>query len=185
MPSLCWITPSPTEYSPPSGVESRVFLSDGETASTIRSWIAAEKLADYEGRERPPRGGLREWSTICDCTHTDGMQCNVTDASDRPPMPDNLYTFLSAMANTAIVVKGERAYRLPHRKGSFLTAKGKVVCAHGATRRALIERKRRGTLPPTGVWRQCNCSIDPIPYRASCGLKLCQACPKSETAMGA
>ena len=156
----------------------------GETASTIRSWIAGEKLAAFEGRPLPPRGGAREWSTTCGCQTTDGMQCSVPE-STRPAAPDNLYEFLAGMdgmVKSAIFVRGSRAYRLPYRKGAFLTAKGKVCCAHGSTRRALIERRRRGT-SPTGVWRQCECVLDPIPYRAgsSClklGPQACKACDR-------
>lgn len=170
LPSMAFASPFSLQ---PDG--KRVFMTTGgklvcphgECSSTICYWLAAEKKAQLEGKPLPPRGGSRA-ASACDCQSTEGL--NVTpDAQTRAPAPPHsLFDFLEAKDAECIKVKGRDARRIPHLGGpTFVTATGKLVCRHGASRASLCKRQKADS--PSARLPACGCVLKALPVRA--GLK--------------
>jgi hypothetical protein len=143
----------------------KVVCKHGECSSTICYWLANEKKAREEGRPIPERGGSRGISA-CDCQTTEGLNVKVGDDVSPPEPPSSLFEYLQSKGTEEIVVKGNEARCIPYLPGpTFVTARGRICCRHGASRQSLIKSKR-AMLPSTHL-PKCGCVLKAVPTRST------------------
>ena len=133
--------------------EGRLVCPHGECGSTICAWITAEKTALRAGQPQPPRGGGRALS-CCTCQSSEGLHVSTKHA-EIPPPPGPLFDFLRLQNAEVLTLKGRESRRIPHLEGpTYLTACGRLHCAHGRARGTLLRRSI------------CGCVLRPLPKRA-------------------
>ena len=142
----------------------------GECSSTIAHWINMEAKAKQQGLPPPPRGGSRGLSS-CNCQDTLGLnpKCIGCVPTPQTALPASLFELLEQTGAERICVKGQEALRVPHLPGpTFVTARGRLCCRHGASRASL--KKSEKATHDSNRLPKCGCVLGALPARSN-GIK--------------
>ena len=123
----------------------------GETGSTIRNWVQAEARAKAGGCEAPRRPSL------CDCTHTHGLQNHTYARTPTPPA--SVYELLAAQSSPRLDIgEAEPALQMGA-LDVYLGADGSLYCAHGHLLDTRSQAHRPCVVRARGPSQTCGCQI--------------------------
>lgn len=128
----------------------------GETSSTIRTWCQTEAKARKEGKEPPPR------PSVCDCTHTHGLQNHTLTRPPTPPVC--VYDVLAANEAHELNVGEELPALKIGDEDIYMSVSGQIYCAHKTRLAPITKALRPYVFKSKGG--ACQCALH-LPRRAA------------------